>query len=208
MPGREGFEDCDDGNQVGGDGCASDCRMERCGNGRVDPGEDCDDANLRNDDECSNACLARSACSAQAEWRFEITPNLWVCMNDAVVETYEDSDALCGASATPATHALVENLREPSVAENQAFWSWYDEREGAPPASYIRTGQKRRGGCTREAYGDLLITRWWDGSERGAWGDLFRGGSSCQAPSSDVANMGRALTGVVCVRGAYAPPAP
>ena len=100
-------------------------------------------------------------------------------MNDAVVETYEDSDALCGASATPATHALVENLREPSVAENQAFWSWYDEREGAPPASYIRTGQKRRGGCTREAYGDLLITRWWDGSERGAWGD--GGGSSCQA---------------------------
>ncbi|MDE0883004.1 MAG: hypothetical protein OSB21_10450, partial [Myxococcota bacterium] len=105
-------------------------------------------------------------------------------------------------------HALVEPLREPTPAENQAFWSWYDEREDAPPAQYLRSGQKRRGGCSREAYGDLLISRWWDGSLRGGWGDLFRGDSSCNSSSADVANMGRHLSGVVCVRGTFAEPAP
>lgn len=38
------YEQCDDGNNIDGDGCSANCRLEpRCGNGIIDPGEDCDD---------------------------------------------------------------------------------------------------------------------------------------------------------------------
>ena len=52
-------EQCDDGNNVPGDKCSSDCRSnEKCGNGVVDPigGEICDDGNLVGHDGCTGAC--------------------------------------------------------------------------------------------------------------------------------------------------------
>lgn len=52
-------EQCDDGNNVPGDGCSADCSSdETCGNGVVDPleGEICDDANLVGHDGCSGGC--------------------------------------------------------------------------------------------------------------------------------------------------------
>ncbi|HEY5924301.1 MAG TPA: kelch repeat-containing protein [Kofleriaceae bacterium] len=53
-------EVCDDGNQVGGDGCSIDCRsLEVCGNAIVDPviGEECD-AGVpgQSHDSCSSTC--------------------------------------------------------------------------------------------------------------------------------------------------------
>jgi cysteine-rich repeat protein len=51
-------EECDDGNQVGGDGCAANCsKLETCGDGVVDEGELCDDANDNPADGC-DACVA------------------------------------------------------------------------------------------------------------------------------------------------------
>ena len=69
-------EKCDDGNEVNGDGCSSDCRVEEgylcsieqeksvcspilCGNGVLDPenGEKCDDGNRVAGDGCSAICL-------------------------------------------------------------------------------------------------------------------------------------------------------
>jgi cysteine-rich repeat protein len=41
-PGAPGPEQCDDGNQIGGDGCSARCQIEFCGNGILDPGEQCD----------------------------------------------------------------------------------------------------------------------------------------------------------------------
>src|SRR4029079_13177936 len=38
----EQFEECEDGNAVGGDGCSADCLREACGNGRIDVGEECE----------------------------------------------------------------------------------------------------------------------------------------------------------------------
>ncbi len=52
-------EACDDGNTVGGDGCAVDClSKETCGNRIVDAevGETCDDGNHLEHDGCSSAC--------------------------------------------------------------------------------------------------------------------------------------------------------
>jgi cysteine-rich repeat protein len=54
---QEPGEECDDGNNVSGDGCRQDCRSdETCGNGEVDPGEDCDDGNANDYDRCNNDC--------------------------------------------------------------------------------------------------------------------------------------------------------
>ncbi len=49
-------EECDDGNNVSGDGCSASCRLERCGNSVIDPGEQCDDGNTVNGDGCSATC--------------------------------------------------------------------------------------------------------------------------------------------------------
>jgi cysteine-rich repeat protein len=67
-------EQCDDGNQVNGDGCSSTCQIESttppppvtCGNGTVDTGEECDDGNTTGCDGCSATCqneLPNDCCS-------------------------------------------------------------------------------------------------------------------------------------------------
>ncbi|MEW5850012.1 MAG: DUF4215 domain-containing protein [Myxococcota bacterium] len=57
-------EQCDDGNEVGDDGCSDTCRVERCGDGVVQPalGEACDDGDGVAGDGCA-ACVAES-CAA------------------------------------------------------------------------------------------------------------------------------------------------
>jgi cysteine-rich repeat protein len=49
-------EECDDGNLVSGDGCSPGCRIQVCGNGRLEDGEECDDDNVASGDGCSQAC--------------------------------------------------------------------------------------------------------------------------------------------------------
>lgn len=56
-------EQCDDGNNVSGDGCDATCHWEhRCGDGRIDPGEVCDDGNNRSGDGCRSDCLSNETC--------------------------------------------------------------------------------------------------------------------------------------------------
>jgi cysteine-rich repeat protein len=54
-------EQCDDGNNINGDGCSSNCMIEHytpvCGNGILDSGEQCDDGNNINGDGCSSTCV-------------------------------------------------------------------------------------------------------------------------------------------------------
>ena len=52
-------EECDDGNNIDGDGCSAVCKTEQdpyCGDGNLDSGEQCDDGNNVNGDGCSAAC--------------------------------------------------------------------------------------------------------------------------------------------------------
>ena len=49
-------EECDDGNNTGGDGCSPNCMVERCGNGILELGEQCDDGNAMGGDGCSASC--------------------------------------------------------------------------------------------------------------------------------------------------------
>jgi cysteine-rich repeat protein len=52
-------EDCDDGNDVSGDGCDAGCFVEEgvCGNRIVEGDEECDDGNQRDGDGCDVDCL-------------------------------------------------------------------------------------------------------------------------------------------------------
>ena len=70
---RLGDEECDDNNNMAGDGCGADCKVEigwfcirtndaevclnTCLNGVIDPGEECDDANTFSDDGCANCII-------------------------------------------------------------------------------------------------------------------------------------------------------
>lgn len=52
-------EQCDDGNNVDGDGCSSTCTVEAfCGDGTLDPTEQCDDGNNQSGDGCSSTCTS------------------------------------------------------------------------------------------------------------------------------------------------------
>ncbi len=58
-------EECDDGNQVSGDGCTSVCTLERCGDGAKSQGEECDDGNVAfgaTNDDCTPSCRTPTAC--------------------------------------------------------------------------------------------------------------------------------------------------
>lgn len=55
-------ETCDDGNITDDDGCSSDCKLENCGDGLLQPGEVCDDGNAMNGDGCSSDCLSDETC--------------------------------------------------------------------------------------------------------------------------------------------------
>jgi len=57
-------EQCDDSNNVSGDGCDANCTPTRCGNGILTEGEQCDDGNSDDADCCSNSCQAASAGTA------------------------------------------------------------------------------------------------------------------------------------------------
>ncbi len=53
----EGYEGCDDANEVDNDACTNECQENVCGDGIIYTGfEDCDDANSLNTDACLNDC--------------------------------------------------------------------------------------------------------------------------------------------------------
>jgi len=56
-------EECDDNNNVDGDGCSAICEIEPfCGDGILDPGEECDDNNNVDGDGCSAICEIEPFC--------------------------------------------------------------------------------------------------------------------------------------------------
>lgn len=52
---HKGLEECEDGNRERNDGCYA-CILERCGDGRIHPGEACDDGNNIRTDGCDHQC--------------------------------------------------------------------------------------------------------------------------------------------------------
>ena len=63
----QGTEECDDGNQIDGDGCDTNCTRTRCGNGIVSTGEECDDGNTVSGDGCDFQCRIEHCGNGRAE---------------------------------------------------------------------------------------------------------------------------------------------
>ena len=83
----ESGESCDDGNQVAGDGCSAQCKVEgsgACGNGVVEAPEACDDGNLNAGDGCELDCT--------------VTPTTGVCGNGSkeASESCDDGNQVAG----------------------------------------------------------------------------------------------------------------
>lgn len=81
-------EECDDGNNIDGDGCSADCRLERvrtrCGNGLIQGDQECDDGNTEDGDGCSSTCTVEEG---------------WTCSGEPSVCVEEDPsevEAVCG----------------------------------------------------------------------------------------------------------------
>ena len=106
-------EECDDGNNMNGDGCSAGCTNEPepcCGDGHLDAGEECDDGNTTDGDGCSATCTTESGptcgdghvddteacddgnttsgdgCSAECE------PEKEPCCGDGVIDAGEQCD--------------------------------------------------------------------------------------------------------------------
>jgi cysteine-rich repeat protein len=99
-------EDCDDHNTVSCDGCSSTCKIEECGNGRIDcrpstgTPEACDDGNTTSGDTCHDDCS-----------RFDN-----VC-GDSIIDPEEqcdvgDANACDGCSATCQTESCGNGVVE------------------------------------------------------------------------------------------------
>ena len=204
----------DDGNPCTTAGCepATGCEVEIvpdcCGNGIEEAGEECDDGNQVDGDGCSADCLSGVGCSDQAEFHYEVVAGVWACVNNAIIHTYQENNSMCAGGWTPATYKLVQGLPFPTLQQHQAMGNWH-QQVMPNNGGFIRTGQKRRGGCTPEAHGDIYIRTNGGAYNAGAgWHDLYQGGSSCNPGTNSANNMSHALAGVVCVAGQYEAPQP
>jgi fibro-slime domain-containing protein len=98
------FEICDDGNAVGGDGCAADCMsiedgwqcrvpgkkcVPLCGDGKLTGTEVCDDGNVNNGDGCASTCLVEAGATCDMSQPSVCTVSM--CGN-MVVEAGESCD--------------------------------------------------------------------------------------------------------------------
>ena len=187
------------------DGCTFELVPDCCGNGVVEGGEECDDGNVADGDGCSAGCESGVGCSNQAEHQYQVVAGIWACLNDQLITTYQENNAMCAAGWTPATNKLVQGLPFPSLQQHQAMGVWHQQVAGN--VTYIRTGQKRRGGCTPDAHGDIFINTNGSHYENGAgWHDLFNGGPSCLPDTYAANDITPNLAGVICVLGQYEPP--
>jgi cysteine-rich repeat protein len=131
------FEECDDGNLEGGDGCDANCFLEACGNYVKQGTEDCDDGNSVDGDGCSS-CVADYVCGDSAlDDRFEecdppsdgpvcsmqeVTENPGSCGCDmectykvcgnGVVQDGEDCDPPNGATCSESCRFTIDTCTE------------------------------------------------------------------------------------------------
>ncbi len=120
---RDSDEACDDGNAVGGDGCAADChsvdpgfsctpagqpchRVARCGDGVAVPPELCDDGNTTAGDGCSDTC------KVELGWKCNGSPSQCTktTCGDGVTEGAESCD---DGNTTPFDGCSADCQNEP-----------------------------------------------------------------------------------------------
>lgn len=120
-PGGPG-EQCDDGNNVDGDGCSSTCQIEQtCGNGRLDPGEDCDDGAANGSDgECDATC------------HFQVLgfDMLTVCSPPGTASTGSGSSSSGAGAQNGGLNTDIHNVN-PGNPVSSGFWQWLTAAVGS-----------------------------------------------------------------------------
>lgn len=105
-------EECDDGNTTDADGCSAACRVERCGDGVVQPGEDCDDGANGDGDGCTDACVLERCGDGIVQPGEECDTGATV--SDTAACTSSCANAVCGDGLV---HAGVEACDDGNTAD-------------------------------------------------------------------------------------------
>ena len=122
-------EVCDDGNNMSGDGCSSDCQQievgytcgtpgqactSSCGDGIKQSAESCDDGNTTAGDGCS------AKCTVETGWQCTVTPPATgsVC---SCAPGYTQSGKSCVASSGSTTNGSQRRLRRGGLPGQRRF---------------------------------------------------------------------------------------
>ncbi len=103
-------EECDDGNNVGGDGCRPDCTEEDCGDGILDPGEDCDDGNNVGGDGCGPNCEEEECALLVEKTCCAVVPppsNTTDCVGKVLSIKFEYTGASCAATTNQQSGKVI-----------------------------------------------------------------------------------------------------
>jgi len=150
---KVGTEECDDGNQIYGDGCDSNCRVEKsqgwrchggsllvktrcekCGDGHRGDTETCDDGNNKNGDGCSDTCQIEQDYTCMRSGGVDkcLPENMQVAIFDAgrrskEAECKQEGQFAVMTSMEPVKGACTVN---PLNFETQARTAVYKEMDG------------------------------------------------------------------------------
>ena len=144
-----GSEQCDDGNNVDGDGCSHDCMLDNghapmCGDGILEAGEGCDDGNTVGDDGCSAVCQSESAGLPCTPHTFRCGPSgdVEVCNNAGTAWQYVSTCSTgCngGACTDPTCQAGTKRCHGETVETCNAGGTGWDAGETC--TTYCASGQ-------------------------------------------------------------------
>ncbi len=142
-------EECDDGNNTAGDGCAADCTCEgTCGDGSLNPlevcGELCDDGNTVNGDGCDNNCTptgcgngiitAGEDCESDSDCAVGQTCNSCMCVGPGgACPAFLDLSVNAGHAGGDTSHDLG--------------WTGWHHATDSPDGAGIRLGLDCDPGC-------------------------------------------------------------
>jgi cysteine-rich repeat protein len=113
-------EECDDGNNISGDGCVQCQREPRCGDGLVDAPEQCDDGNITSNDGCDSFCQQEDTLITEVEVPDD--PNPIAAINGQTSHSTIFSGLLDGRE----TYALINETDETT----EIFFSVWDAASG------------------------------------------------------------------------------
>ena len=114
-------EECDDGDQVDGDGCDTNCTLTGCGNAITTAGEECDDGNTDDFDCCSSSCLfegSGSSCDDGVPCTgSDQCDGIGACMGSAA------PDPTCWTPAVDSRGSILK-LRDHPSGKDRFSWKW------------------------------------------------------------------------------------
>ena len=122
-------EECDDGNNIDGDGCSALCQLE-CGNGDLDSGEECDDGNTTDGDGCSSTCQIEFPQFSCPCWSQEQIDALHPARDDAAFTcfpplTTSDFESFGFREDGPDSHPYTVRLSADFDVPSSTFFCFY-----------------------------------------------------------------------------------